>query len=123
MAAKKKQTKAQARRKAMLKIKQEGLRKKGKIYGDAIKKIKRQETAAKVISGAGLLVPGSAPLVGAAKLGKVVRAAKAAKKAVKKKALTTACTATWKELQRTIIHLGTHCQEYETLYFNLSITR
>jgi hypothetical protein len=87
MAAKKKQTKAQARRKAMLKIKQEGLRKKGKIYGDAIKKIKWQETAAKVISGAGLLVPGSAPLVGAAKLGKVVRAAKAAKKAVKKKAL------------------------------------
>ena len=85
MAAKKKQTKAQARRKAMLKIKQEGLRKKGKIYGDAIKKIKRQETAAKVISGAGLLVPGSAPLVGAAKLGKAVRAAKAAKKAVKKK--------------------------------------
>ena len=86
MAAKKKQTKVQARRKAMLKIKQEGLRKKGKVYGDAIKKIKRQETAAKIISGAGLLVPGGAGLKAAAKAAK---AAKGVKKAVKRKSRLT----------------------------------
>jgi len=51
-----------ARKKAMLEIQQEGLRKKGKVYDSAIKRLKKQETAAKVISGAGLLVPGGGAL-------------------------------------------------------------
>tara|TARA_R110000751_G_scaffold96275_1_gene187814 strand:- start:436 stop:951 length:516 start_codon:yes stop_codon:yes gene_type:complete len=73
-----------ARKKAMLEIQQEGLRKKGKVYDSAIKRLKKQETAAKVISGAGLLVPGG----GALKVG--AKGLQAGAKAVSKKVTSSA---------------------------------
>ena len=87
MATKKKkpnQTKAQARRKKLLQVKMEGVKKARKPVDKMIPRLKAGELAVK---GALLLGPGGAAAKVATKLGKITKAAavKAAKKAAKKK--------------------------------------
>jgi len=85
MAAKKKQTKAQARRKKLLQEKMKGVKKARKPVDKMIPRLKAGELAVKAAS---LLGPGGAAAKAVTKLGKAA-VAKAAKKAVKKKSRLT----------------------------------
>ena len=83
MAIKKKQTKAQARRKKLLQEKMKGIKKARKPVDKMIPRLKAGELAVK---GALLLGPGGAAAKAATKLGKAA-IRKAVKGATKKKAL------------------------------------